>query len=194
MPPPTHFWPPPVHVLGTAGVHAVVEAHTVAGPELTESPPLNVPQIGLSVHDVSYVHVSGAPLSATKHPEGAELKLQSPPSDAIDAADAESMTPSARTATIACARTPTPANTINVIRAAFTPTRVRAVRLPARIVSSSRRLVVSSSGREAQSAGNTLRVCYDWSKHQEISHPSILNTHTIPRRTPATRATRPRDP
>mmetsp|Transcript_1125 Transcript_1125/g.4703 ORF Transcript_1125/g.4703 Transcript_1125/m.4703 type:complete len:94 (+) Transcript_1125:1241-1522(+) len=93
MPPPVHFSPPPVHFLGIAGVHAVVESHTVAGPELTESPPLSVPQIGLSVHDVSYVHVSGAPLSATKHPEGAELKLQSPPSDAIDAAEAEAVTP-----------------------------------------------------------------------------------------------------
>ena len=92
MPPPVHFSPPPVHFLGIAGVHAVVESHTVAGPELTESPPLSVPQIGLSVHDVSYVHVSGAPLSATKHPEGADAKLQSPPSDAAMDAESSPMT------------------------------------------------------------------------------------------------------
>ena len=179
MPPPTHFWPPPVHVLGIAGVHVVVEAHTVAGPELTEIPPLSVPQIGLSVHDVSYVHVSGAPVSATKHPEGADLKLQSPPSDAMDAAEAESITPSARTTMIARARTPTHANTINVIRAAFAPTRVRVVRLPARIV---RRFVVSSFVVRARGA-----VC-GTRRDQEIKKYLIRRTkYTYPTRTNALR-------
>ena len=150
-----HFWPPPVHFLGIAGVHAVVESHTVAGPELTESPPLNVPQIGLSVHDVSYEHESGAPLSATKHPEGAEPKLQSPPSDAMDAADAaESMTLSARTTAITFARTPTHASAIDAVRA-FAPTRLRTARLSALIVRLSP--FVSSSGRASLIAGRVLQ-------------------------------------
>jgi len=92
MPPPTHFRPPPVHFSGIAGVHVFVESHTFAGPELMESPPLSVPQSGLSVHDVSYEHVAGDPVSATKHPEGADAKLQSPPSDAAMDAESSPMT------------------------------------------------------------------------------------------------------
>jgi hypothetical protein len=44
------------------------------------------------VHDVSYEHVAGDPVSATKHPEGADAKLQSPPSDAAMDAESSPMT------------------------------------------------------------------------------------------------------